>query len=253
MKSYSTNDAAMLMKADTSIYIYMYHSAASKHWVTTIFGAIDVGGGDRWMIHTTVCIYVLIISFHGTGECDASVRSFQPSNNNNIAMPKMSSSTGALLVRRGIRKSYRYSLLHLFPLPPDLMDRPFFRQPNKRSTAKPSCSLSSWAYTYTYLHQNVHLYFDLGSKRRGLHTQQHNKYQKFQWRIITDPQHHHRIIHLHHLHHTHPPPPPPLPRHRYRYQEVPWHIRIIVKYLSEDYRGKLPKNRYDGTLNNTDL
>jgi hypothetical protein len=62
MKSYGTNDAAMLMKADTSIYKYMYHSAASKHWVTTTL-CNRCGGGMR--------VYVFI-RFHGTG--DASVR-----------------------------------------------------------------------------------------------------------------------------------------------------------------------------------
>jgi hypothetical protein len=53
------------MKADTSIYKYMYHSAASKHWVTTTL-CNRCGGGMRVFV---------FISFHGTG--DASVRSFR--------------------------------------------------------------------------------------------------------------------------------------------------------------------------------
>jgi hypothetical protein len=166
----------------------------------------------------------------------------------NNAMPKMSSSTGALLVRRGIRKSYRYSLPHFILETPTFYIVPVLHcriSHNRTNAAKASLSL---ILAYTYISTKTFTYISIGSKRRG-YTHTHNKRQKFQWRIITDPQHHHHIIHLHHLLCRYLQPPLP---HRYRYQEVPWHIRIILKYLSEDYRGKLPKNRYDGTLNNTD-
>jgi hypothetical protein len=113
----------------------------------------------------------------------------------------MSSSTGALLVRRGIRKSYRYSLPHFILETPTFYIVPVLHcriSYNRTNAAKqPSLSLIL-GDIYIYISTKTFTYISIGSKRR--HTQQTTKISMADYYGSAASSSSH-----------HPSPPPPLP------------------------------------------